>query len=169
MFWRSLKMSVDDISRWCPAGDFGTRYGGSEGIWPVLHLWDAACVSHTPHAGGQGPRRQDQPEACPHWTRVSVSWHRLFSFDCSAVELEWSVCRNLKSFVSVLWLWVWCVHSQVFHSALEMLLYCHTYCAVTQKKINKSAKFETIKAFLLPSCQHQKGFLSKCTVLTDLL
>ena len=29
----------------------------------------------------------------------------------------------------------------------------------------KRAKFETIKAFLPPSHEHMKGFLSKCTIL----
>ena len=38
------------------------------------------------------------------------------------------------------------------------------------KTTNKNAKFQTVKAFLLPSVEHVKGFLSKCTVLiADLL
>ena len=41
---------------------------------------------------------------------------------------------------------------------------------VTRKKSNKSAKFETIEAFLPPSLEHVKGILSKCKVLkVDLL
>ena len=43
--------------------------------------------------------------------------------------------------------------------------HCYACRSVTLKTTTKSAKFETIKAFLSATHEQAKGFLSKCTVL----
>ena len=52
-----------------------------------------------------------------------------------------------------------------FNSCLTLSLPCLPRLHLKKKTPTKSAKFETIKAFLPPSHKHVKGFLSKCTVL----
>ena len=64
---------------------------------------------------------------------------------------------------------LWPVHfCLVSRPGVPVLVYnflCHACRAVNRKTTNKGAKFETIKAFLASSYEHEKGFLLKCTAL----